>query len=108
MAYTAKDPQRFLYLTETKSWKWEEEGGEEKVSLKTHTTLRGMGKTPCMTKMEKTRHSFKQNQETYFYPWSPVVEPWVFRWTFYPYLFPPPHLNFLGANTTFLDSGGQW
>ena len=33
MAYTAKDscpPRRFLYLTETKIWKWEgEEGGEE-------------------------------------------------------------------------------
>ena len=29
MEYTAKDPrppQHFLYLTETKSWKWEEEG----------------------------------------------------------------------------------
>ena len=33
MAYTAKDPcpppWRFLYLTETKSWKWEEGGEEE-------------------------------------------------------------------------------
>ena len=32
MAYTAKDPhtppRRFLYLTETKSWRCEEEGGE--------------------------------------------------------------------------------
>ena len=52
MAYTAKDPhptQRFLYLTETKIWKWEEGDGEEeeggeKVSLKTHATARGMGK----------------------------------------------------------------
>ena len=45
MAYTAKDqcpPRRFLYLTETKSWKWEgeeEEGGGEKVSLKTLTKI---------------------------------------------------------------------
>ena len=54
MAYTAKDPlpppQHFLYLTETKSWKWEgeegKEGGEEgeKVSLLTHATARGVGK----------------------------------------------------------------
>ena len=42
MAYTANDPrpqQCFLYLTETKSWKWGESGGGgegEKVSLKTH------------------------------------------------------------------------
>ena len=45
---------RFLYLRETKSWRWEgeegeEEGGEEgegeKVSLLTHTaTLAGVGK----------------------------------------------------------------
>ena len=52
MAYTAKDPrppQRFLYLTETKSWKSEEreregERGGENVSLKTHATARGVGK----------------------------------------------------------------
>ena len=50
MAYTAKDPcpptWRFMYLTETKSWKWEGEGGEggEKVSLMTHASARGMGK----------------------------------------------------------------
>ena len=53
MAYTAKDPcppQHFMYLTETKSWKWEEGrggekgGGGEKVSLKTHATARGVGK----------------------------------------------------------------
>ena len=52
MAYSAKDPRplrRFLYLTETKSCKWEEgeegEGEEgEKVSLLTHATARGMGK----------------------------------------------------------------
>ena len=55
MAYTAKDPcppHHFLYLTETKSWKWEgggegekgKGGGGEKVSLKTHTTARGLGK----------------------------------------------------------------
>ena len=46
-------PQRFLYLRETKIWRWEgeqgEEGGEEgeggeKVSLLTHTTARGVGK----------------------------------------------------------------
>ena len=31
---------------ETKSWKWEGEGEEgEKVSLKTHATARGVGKT---------------------------------------------------------------
>ena len=43
MAYTAKDPppRRFLYLRETKRC---EEGGEEKVSLKTHTTASGVGK----------------------------------------------------------------
>ena len=58
MAYRAKDPRpppphRFLYLRETKSWRWEGEGGEEgeegeeegeKVSLLTHATTRGMGK----------------------------------------------------------------
>ena len=51
MAYTAKDPcppWRFLYLTETKSWKWEggeeEEGEGEKVSLLTQATARGVGK----------------------------------------------------------------
>ena len=57
MAYTAKDPRppprRFLYLTETKSWKSEErereaegegERGGENVSLKTHATARGVGK----------------------------------------------------------------
>ena len=48
MAYSAKDPRplcHFLYLTETKSWKWEEGGEEgEKVSLLTHATARGMGK----------------------------------------------------------------
>ena len=26
---------------------------------------------------------------THFPPWSPEIELWVFRWTFYPY-FPPP------------------
>ena len=50
MAYTAKDPTppppwRFLYLTETKSWRCEEEGEtDENVHLKTHATARGMGK----------------------------------------------------------------
>ena len=51
MAYTAKDPrpppQRFLYLTETKSWRCE--GGqeeEENVHLLTHATAWGMGKNP--------------------------------------------------------------
>ena len=37
MAYSAKDPRplrRFLYLTETKSWKWEEEEKEEKKEKK--------------------------------------------------------------------------
>ena len=43
MAYTAKDPWRFLFLRETKSWRCEE-GGGEKVSLKTHATARGVGK----------------------------------------------------------------
>ena len=50
MAYTAKDPHPpwcFLYLRET-SWRCEEreggEGEEEKVSLLTHVTARGMGK----------------------------------------------------------------
>ena len=35
--------QRFLYLRETKSWKWEggEEGEGEKVSLKTHGSTFG-------------------------------------------------------------------
>ena len=58
MAYTAKDPCPppwcFLYLTETKSWKWEKGGGDgeeeeggEKVSLKTHATARGVGKKTC-------------------------------------------------------------
>ena len=40
-------PRRFLYLRETKSWWCEEgEGGgeEEKVSMLTHTTARGVGK----------------------------------------------------------------
>ena len=38
-------PRRFLYLTETKSCKWEGGGEEEgeKVSLKTHATARGVG-----------------------------------------------------------------
>ena len=52
MAYRAKDPhppppRRFLYLRETKSWRWEgggEEGEGEKVSLLTHATARGVGK----------------------------------------------------------------
>ena len=48
MAYTAKDPRRpwrFLYLTETTSWRWEGGEGEgKKVSLKSHATARGMGK----------------------------------------------------------------
>ena len=54
MTYTAKDPRpprRFLYLRETKSWRWEgggeeagEEGEGEKVSLLTHATARGVGK----------------------------------------------------------------
>ena len=46
MAYTAKDLQRFLYLRVIKSWRCEEggEGEEEKVSLLTHTTARGVGK----------------------------------------------------------------
>ena len=46
MAYTAKDPcpqWHFMYLKETKSKRWEE-GEGKKVSLKTHTTTRGMGK----------------------------------------------------------------
>ena len=43
MANIAKDPRRSLYLTETKSWKWEEEGGEH-VSRKTQATARGVGK----------------------------------------------------------------
>ena len=50
MAYTAKDPRppptrRFLYLTETKSWRLEEREREgergEKVHLLTHTPLGG-------------------------------------------------------------------
>ena len=47
---TAKDPrppQCFLYLRETKSWWCEGEGdggGEEKVSMLTHATTRGVGK----------------------------------------------------------------
>ena len=52
MAYTAKDPRPpwcFLYLRETKSWmcaggEGGEEAEEEKVSLLTHATTRGMGK----------------------------------------------------------------
>ena len=51
MAYTAKfrcPPRRFLYLTETKSLKWEGGGEEdregEKVSMLTHATARGVGK----------------------------------------------------------------
>ena len=44
-------PQHFLYLRETKSWWCEEEGGdgeggeggEEKVSMLTHATTRGVG-----------------------------------------------------------------
>ena len=54
MTYTAKDPYppwHFLYLRETKSWRWGEEeeeeegeGGGEKVTLLTHATARGMGK----------------------------------------------------------------
>ena len=44
---TAKDPhspRSFLYLRETKSWWCEGEGGEEKVSMLTHTTTRGVSK----------------------------------------------------------------
>ena len=41
-------PRRFLYLRETKIWWCEEgegeEGGEEKVSMLTHATARGVGK----------------------------------------------------------------
>ena len=49
MTYTAKDPcppLRFLYLRETASLRCKEGGEEkeEKVSLLTHTTTRGMGK----------------------------------------------------------------
>ena len=50
MAYTAKDPrpppppQRFLYLRETKSGRWEEGEEGKKVSLLTQTTARGVGK----------------------------------------------------------------
>ena len=36
-------PQHFLYLRETKSWWCEGEGGEEKVSMLTHATTRGVG-----------------------------------------------------------------
>ena len=32
----------------------------------------------------------------------PDVEPWVFRWTFYPSI--SPHLKILGAKMTFVDS----
>ena len=53
MAYTAKDPHPtpwcFLYLRETKSWRWEgREGrggrGGENVHMLTHATARGVGK----------------------------------------------------------------
>ena len=52
MAYKAKDPRpprRFLYLTETKSYKCGEgqegeEGEGENVHLKTYATTRGVGK----------------------------------------------------------------
>ena len=56
MTYTAKDPcppWRFLYLTETKSWKAERReregegergGGGENVHLLTHAPARGIGK----------------------------------------------------------------
>ena len=65
MAYTAKDqrpPWRFLYLTETKSWKWEggggegEEGGGEKVSPLIHATARGIGKKTISTAMFRNTH----------------------------------------------------
>ena len=64
MAYTAKDPcpppTAFLYLRETKSWWCEEKGGEgrggeEKVSMLTHATVRGVGKnTLYRYKISKT------------------------------------------------------
>ena len=45
---THAPPWHFLYLRETKSWWCEEEGGgeggEEKVSILTYATARGMGK----------------------------------------------------------------
>ena len=49
MAYTHSQgptpPWRFLYLTETKSWRYEEgEGTEKNVHLLTHATARGVGK----------------------------------------------------------------
>ena len=47
MAYIAKDPhppRHFLYLRKMKSYRCEEGEGEEKVSLKTHATARGVGK----------------------------------------------------------------
>ena len=50
-------PWRFLYLRKTKSWRCEEEGeggGEEKVSLKTHTTTRGVWVKTCWRRRRRT------------------------------------------------------
>ena len=51
-----------------------------------------------------------------FYPWSPEVKPWVFRWTFSPPSPPPSppppppssHFQLLDAKITFVDSVGWW
>ena len=55
-------PRRFLYLTETKSWKWEGRGGE-KVSLKTHATARGMGKNQGIKIQHKVSRDNKELPE---------------------------------------------
>ena len=45
-----------------------------------------------------------KSKSSYFYPWSPEVEPWVFRWTFssYPSPSPPPHHQLWGLGGTVL------
>ena len=54
-AYTAKDPcpppRRFLYLTETKSWRCEGKG-KGNVHLLTHASARGVGKNVMEKKEE--------------------------------------------------------
>ena len=58
----------------------------------------------CINILARLEHSCKCS--ILFYPQSPEVEPWVFRWIFPPLPSLSPHHQLVDAKTTFVYSVG--